>query len=79
MRYELLKLCDERLREKGVIKGKMSEPCSICSVWTEYLDYYTETSVCSEECMEEWNKRLFQMCRATKNKLIGSEINWRIN
>lgn len=58
MRFECYNLNKRQLQKKGLIEVSSEEPCVMCGLVTRYIDFYSESRVCSEECYSEWDKIL---------------------
>jgi len=37
-----------------VMKGNEMKPCMWCKTETEYIEIYTESHFCSNECVDNW-------------------------
>lgn len=64
MKYEDLKLSDIELRKQHtLVRARSKKPCSICHQQTEFIEFCSESYICSEECMEKLNSWLNENCR----------------
>ena len=51
MRWEQIRLDEQKLKDRTLYVSRVSCTCTICGAPTNYVDYSTEHFVCSEECM----------------------------
>lgn len=58
MKYKDMNLTENELNQKSIIKGKELKKCSECGEQTVYIDFCTESYICSEECMRKQNEWL---------------------
>ena len=63
MRYECLNLSKNQLKRRGIVLSNEEEPCSVCGLYTEYKDTYSNSAICSEECSVEWDRILAEAFR----------------
>lgn len=49
-----------RVRGGQVLLSKTSKRCLICGEPTEYIDIASEARFCSDECMDEFYRRLVE-------------------
>lgn len=61
MLYEKLYPHMKRINEErdGIMRGTCKEPCCMCGRLTEYIEINYQDYFCSEECLAEFDNRLF--------------------
>ena len=47
-----------------ILKGTLSEPCTVCGRPTPYVDVCYEAHVCSDECQAVLDREITQLCIA---------------
>lgn len=49
-------ICIHEVRE-NMLRGRCPRPCIVCGDLTEYIEINYEARICSEECIEEMDRR----------------------
>lgn len=66
MKYENMELSEDELNDICIIKCSNESKCSICGELTKYIDYCTESYICSEDCMNIQNEKLVEYLKGDK-------------
>ena len=70
-----MKFTDKDLKTKSLIKSKEKKPCLICKQDTEYIDWCSESRLCSTEC----EQKFYDLVREQETRFLNGEDIFNIN